>query len=275
MRRTLGLVALATVLCLAGAGALAHDESQYPDWSGQWRRPGMALQWDTSKPMGRGQQAPLTPDYQAIFEKGLASQREGGQGNDPRYGCLPQGMPRVMSALFPMEFLISPKVTHILFENHLPRRIYTDGRGWPAEDIEPAFVGYSIGRWIDQDGDGRFDVLEAETRHIRGPRTYEPSGLPLHADNQTIVRERIYLDQAEAGVLHDEITTIDHALTRPWTVTQTYRRETREIWVDNTCAEFNSHVVIGQEHYFLSGERLLMPVRKNQPPPDLRYFDKR
>ena len=55
---------------------------------------------------------------------------------------------------------------------------------------------------------------------------------------------------------------------------QSYRRETRaEIWVDNTCAEFNSHVVIGKEHYFLSGERLLMPVRKKQPPPDLRYFN--
>jgi hypothetical protein len=279
MSRAHGLVALATVLCLAGAASaqqeLKNQESKYPDWSGQWRRPGMALQWDTAKPMGRGQQAPLTSEYQAIFENGLASQREGGQGNDPRYGCLPQGMPRVMSALFPMEFLISPKATHILFENHLPRRIYTDGRAWPSEEIEPAFVGYSIGRWIDEDGDGRFDVLEAETRHIRGPRTYEPSGLPLHADNQTVVKERIYRDKADGGVLHDEITTIDHALTRPWTVTQSYRRETREIWVDNTCSEFNSHVVIGREHYFLSGERLLMPVRKNQPPPDLRYFDKR
>ena len=232
----------------------------------------MALQWDTGKPMGRGQQAPLTPEFQAIFEAGLASQREGGQGNDPRYGCLPQGMPRVMSALFPMEFLISPRATHILFENHLPRRIYTDGRDWPTKDMEPAFVGYSIGRWIDEDGDGRYDVLEAETRHIRGPRTFEPSGLPLHTDNQTVVKERIAFDKADRNVLHDEITTIDHALSRPWTVTQSYRRENREIWVDNTCAEFNSHVVVGKEHYFLSGERLLMPVRKNQPPPDLRYF---
>jgi hypothetical protein len=170
-----------------------------------------------------------------------------------------------------MEFLISPKTTHILFENHYPRRIYTDGRGWPT-DIEPAFVGYSLGRWIDQDGDGRYDLLEAETRHIRGPRTFEPSGLPLHADNQTVVKERIYLDASNKDILHDEITTIDNALTQPWTVKQTYRRETREIWVDNTCAEFNSHVVIGKEHYFLSGDRLLMPVRKHQPPPDLRYF---
>jgi hypothetical protein len=38
------------------------------------------------------------------------------------------------------------------------RRIFTDGRDWPT-DIEPAYLGYSIGRWIDEDGDGRYTVL--------------------------------------------------------------------------------------------------------------------
>jgi hypothetical protein len=218
---------------LASAGARA-DDAKYPDWSGQWRRPGMALQWDTTKPMGRGQQAPLTPEYQALFEANLRAQAIGAKGNDTRYNCLPQGMPRMMSALFPMEFVIEPKTTYVLFENHLPRRIYTDGREWPKEELEPTFVGYSIGRWIDEDGDGRYDVLEAETRNIRGPRAFEPSGLPFHADNATIVKERLFLDKADRNVLHDEITTIDHALTRPWTVMQTFRREVKEIWVDNT-----------------------------------------
>ena len=64
-------------------------------------------------------------------------------------------------------------------------------------------------------GDGRFDVLEVETRGFKGPRTFDASGLPLHQDNRTIVKERIYLDKA--GILHDQITVIDHALTRPWT----------------------------------------------------------
>jgi hypothetical protein len=31
-------------------------------------------------------------------------------------------------------------------------------------------------------------------------------------------------------------------------------------------------IAIGKESYFFSGDRLLMPVRKDQPPPDLRYF---
>jgi len=31
-------------------------------------------------------------------------------------------------------------------------------------------------------------------------------------------------------------------------------------------------VAIGRESYFMSGDGMLMPIRKNQPPPDLRYF---
>jgi hypothetical protein len=31
-------------------------------------------------------------------------------------------------------------------------------------------------------------------------------------------------------------------------------------------------VAIGNEAYFLSSDGMLMPVRKDQPPPDLRYF---
>ena len=32
-------------------------------------------------------------------------------------------------------------------------------------------------------------------------------------------------------------------------------------------------VRIGNDAYFLSADGLLMPTRKNQPPPDLRYFN--
>jgi hypothetical protein len=31
-------------------------------------------------------------------------------------------------------------------------------------------------------------------------------------------------------------------------------------------------VVVGKEYYFLSGDGYLMPTRKDQPPPDPRYF---
>ena len=59
---------------------------------------------------------------------------------------------------------------------------------------------------------------------MKGPRVYDASGIPLHADNETVIKERIYLDKADPNLLHDDITTIDHALTRPWVVNKTYRR---------------------------------------------------
>jgi hypothetical protein len=269
-RNSIGTIALAAVFATAVAGADAHDEAKYPDWSGQWLRTG-GIQWDPSKPIGRGQQAPLTPEYQAVFEASLADQALGGAGNDARYSCLPVGMPRLMSVIFPMEFIFSPKVTYILFENNMPRRIYTDGRDWP-KDSEPTFAGYSIGKWIDEDGDGRYDALEVETRHMKGPRTFEGTGLPLHKDNQTVVKERIYLNKANPDRLHDEITTIDNALTRPWTVTKNFRRERNPRWFENDCSEDNHHVSIGSEHYFISADGHLMPAKKGQTPPDLKYF---
>ena len=99
-------------------------------------------------------------------------------------------------------------------------------------------------------------------------------GLPLHKDNQTIVKERIFLDKSKPDLLHDEITTIDHALTRPWTVTKDFRRERNPIWFDYDCNENNNHVAIGRESYFLSADGYLMPAKKDQPPPDLRYFNR-
>src|ERR1700691_3688633 len=96
---------LATALCLSVAGALAQtgtqtpapdtaksDAARYPDWSGQWRRPESGPnRYDPSKPPGRAQQAPLTLEYQAIFEAGLADQAAGGQGANQTYSCLPGG----------------------------------------------------------------------------------------------------------------------------------------------------------------------------------------
>ena len=266
-------IVLGAALCTVVAGASAHDESKYPDWSGQWRRPpGVNNQWDPSKPARQGQ-APLTAEYQAIYEANLKDQAAGGQGTDPTYTCIPDGMPRAMNVIFPMEVIILPKTTYMLIEYlSMLRRIYTDGRDWP-KDAEPSFMGYSIGKWIDTDGDGRYDLLEVETRNLKGPRAFDASGIPLHADNQTVVKERIYLDKADPNVLRDEVTTIDNALTRPWTVIKNYHRVRDPIWVEAICSEQNEHVRIGKENYMISADGYLMPAKKDQAPPDLRYFN--
>jgi hypothetical protein len=287
-RSLIGATAFMTVLLagvLATSNARAADESKYPDLKGQWRRADrgnplrIGLAFDSSKPF-REEEAPLTPEYQAIYEANLAEQAQGGQGLDPTVTCVSPGMPRIMIAYAPMEVVVTPETTYVLMErsHDFYRRIYTDGRTFPPNmEDDPQFAGYSIGKWLDEDGDGRFDTLVVETRGLKGPRVYDASGLPLHRDNKTVIKERIWLDKSNSNLLHDEITTIDNALTRPWVVTKNYQRAANDKpiwWREDNCAEGNNHVAVGKENYFLSGDGYLMPAKKDQPAPDLRYFKK-
>ncbi len=197
------------------------DYSKYPNLKGQWDRfvvrglPGQPS-FDQTKSWGKGQQAPLTPEYEAVLEASLADQAKGGLGNSADHVmCGGAGMPFMMVGFRPLEFVITPDTTYVLIADFdALRRIFTDGRDWPAE-IEPTLQGYSIGKWIDQDGDGKFDVLEVETRGFKGNRVFDISGLPLHRDNQSIFRERIFVDKSNPNLLHDEITVIDNASDAP------------------------------------------------------------
>jgi hypothetical protein len=275
------VVVAALVACVVSASAF--DQTTYPDLRGEWRRaPDTAARaprfpgavFDPSKAWGPAQQPPLVAEYQARFEANLADLEAGGQGIGETYTCVSPGMPRVTNAYGPTEFVVTPNTTHILVENiRDSRRIFTDGRDWP-EQVQPSLLGYSIGKWIDTDGDGKFDVLEAETRGFMGPRAFDSSGIPLHDDNQTVVKERMYFDKNNPNRLVLEVTVIDHALTRPWSVLKSYRRaaDAQPQWYESVCGEGNNHVQIGKENYMISGDGLLMPTKKGQQPPDLKYF---
>ena len=272
------------------AGAAQAADAKYPDWRGAWERwfpPNAVLDlnhiytaggqpsFDQTKPWGHGQQAPLTPEYQKVFEESLADQASGGEGLffDHAVRCMPGGMPLMTIAFTPLEFVVTPETTYILVGNVEPnRRIYTDGRDWPT-DLQPTYAGFSIGRWIDEDGDGTYDVLEIETRGpFKGPRVYDATGLPLHFDNKSVFKERIFRDKGDPKILHDLVTVIDNALTKPWTVDKKYTNNPRYRWTESACIENGSMTAVGKEGYFMSHDGMLMPVRKNQPPPDLRYF---
>jgi hypothetical protein len=272
-------VALACALLIRNGGAQLASDGKYPNWKGQWNaivKPGTVggqFKFDPTKDRGVGQEAPLTAEYRKVHEDSMADQARGGLGNYPTARCLPGGMPRMMASEA-QEYIVTPETTYILLSsgNDPFRRIFTDGRDWPT-DIEPTYQGYSIGRWIDENGDGVYDTLEVETRGFKGPRAYDATGLPLHFDNQSIFKERFHLDKD--NILHDEITVFDHALTRPWSVDKTFRRNLnpRPRWRENVCNEGNSQIVIGNENYLLRADGLLMPAKKGQAPPDLRYFE--
>jgi hypothetical protein len=268
-------IVLAAALCMTVADARAFEAAQYPAWSGGWTRErgdSKGGNWDADKPRGLGQQAPLTPEYQARYEASLADQAHGGQGVNPGYTCHPHGMPRIMNGNHPLFFAVTPEATYVMRDiaNQF-RRIYTDGRDWLAH-LQHTSNGYSIGHWLDPDGDGRFGTLAVETRGLKNPHSYDSSGIPFHEDDSAVIKERIFLDKRNPEIMRDEVTVIDDALTRPWTVTRTYRHVRDPKWVEYFCAEDNHHLVLGNEDYLVSDDGFIMPTRKEQSPPDLRNF---
>ena len=269
-QRSTCAIALAIAMLATPAVAQVVDFGKYPNLKGQWTRTGNPNNWRQL-----AGEPPLTPEYQKVWENIQADLKAGGPGNWPSTFCIPAGMPAMMSFYDPAEFIVTPETTYVLISHNDDsyRRIYTDGREWPAEP-EITFAGYSIGKWIDEDGDGKYDVLEVETRFLKLPRSYDIEGVPFHSDGQAVIKERIYLDKADPNTLYDEITVLDHAMTRPYVKLQKATRNPspRPLWRTEVCSETNTHIQIENEPYYLSFDGKLMPSKKGQAPPDLRYF---
>ena len=126
------VVAAALGVCVAANA----QEKKFPDWDGLWGRGSPVGLWDPSKPPGPRQEAPLTPEYQAIYQSNLAKGRAG-TFFDIKGICGPVGMPRVMIAYEPIEIILKPKTVYMLAESMSPlRRIYTDAREFPKEEAD-------------------------------------------------------------------------------------------------------------------------------------------
>ena len=262
--------ALLSLLCLALGSARAEEAKINPAFAGMWNRASKPSTWDVSKPAGPGQQAPLKPEYQKIYADNLAKQKTG-EYFDPQAACKPTGMPRMMTIYDPVEIVVTQAVTYMLLESTSPiRRIFTDGRGWPAE-FNPGFAGLSLGKWVEGSGGA---TLEIETRFLKGRRIVEATGIPMAEDGKGIIKERLWLDAKDPDLMHNEITIIDNAFTRPWTVERQYRREHDPIWEEYNCMEDNRWVVLGGYVYLLDEDGYLMPSAKDEPPPDPKLFEK-
>src|SRR5258705_5424633 len=102
---------------------------------------------------------------------------------------------------------------------------------------------------------------------MKGPRQVDNSGIPLHEDNKTIVKERWFSVKDNPNVIKNEVTTIDNAFTKPWTVTKTYTRMQGELDEDN-CNENNNHVDIGGAIYYFTTVGFLVTANTGpQGPP--------
>ncbi len=67
-------------------------------------------------------------------------------------------------------------------------------------DPEITFAGYSIGKWVGDDSDGKYNALEVETRFLN-PAELRTRESRSTSDGQAIIKERIYLDKADRNTL--------------------------------------------------------------------------
>jgi len=103
----------------------------------------------------------------------------------------------------------NPGVTYLLYEefNHF-RQVFTDGRPLPA-DMQPAWFGYSIGKWEG-------DTFVVETAGYNDQTWLDDAGHPHTDQLRTIERFR----RPDFGRMELQVTIDDpKAYTKPWTVT--------------------------------------------------------
>jgi hypothetical protein len=127
----------------------------------------------------------------------------------PSERCLPHGIPDAMLPGVPYKIVETPGLVLILYEQlGRFRQIFTDGRTYPV-DSQPAWWGYSIGKW-----DG--DAFVIETAGYNDKTWLDDSGHPHSDAMKTTERFR----RIDFGHMEIRITIDDPKLyTQPFTVT--------------------------------------------------------
>jgi hypothetical protein len=123
-------------------------------------------------------------------------------------------MPTVMAAKAPLEILQTPGQVTVLAEYMgQTRRIALDEKMPAPSDINPGYMGISVGRWNG-------DTLEVETSGVREDVRYQ--GIP-HSGKMRLV-EKIRLTGPDE--LLDELVVHDPGtLTQPYHLTFHYKRQ--------------------------------------------------
>ncbi len=158
--------------------------------------------------MADGPAVELSPQAAEIYKKHLA-----GRGIDrPSAHCLPHGVPDARIAPTPFKIIHTPIETVILFEEFVDfRQVFTDGRALP-KDAEPAWFGYSSGRW-----EGNEFVIESSGFNDRS--WLDDNGHPHSDALHTTERYR----RINYGQMIMEVTINDPKMyVKPWSATLTF-----------------------------------------------------
>jgi len=175
-----------------------------PDLSGIWQVNGKFLQ-DIAADLKPGD-VPYQPWAETLYKQ----RRDGTRSiDDPAARCLP-GMPKLTALPYPFKIVNTPDMLLILSEGFtIFRQIFTDGRALP-KDPQPAWLGYSVGKW-----DG--DTFVVDTIGINASTWLDNAGRP-HSDALHLIER---FRRRNFGRLDIEMTFDDpKTYTRPWTVVE-------------------------------------------------------
>ena len=147
--------------------------------------------------------------------------------NDPHGLCLPDTFLRAYGMPHIVKIVQTPRLIVGLLEyNANYRQIFLDGRALP-EDPNPAWNGYSVGRWEG-------DMLVVDSIGFRDDLWLDVRGSPL--TNAGKVRERV--TRPDFGHLNVEVSVDDpKTYTRPWTVTLRQQILVDTEIIDEICLE--------------------------------------
>ena len=152
--------------------------------------------------------APYQPWAAELVKKRMADNSK----DNPDAHCLPMGLMQMTSHPYPKKIIQTPTQVVLIYEGSgtTVREVFLDGRALPkAEDVEPWWNGYSVGRW-----DG--DTLVVETTGFMDDGWLDVRGSPLTSGARMTERFR----RPTYGSLAIEVTIDDpKAYTKPFTAT--------------------------------------------------------
>lgn len=165
---------------------------------------------------------PHLNEWRAAQQRNAEMTKKGLPPPSTGMACIPEGMPGMMGATFPMEILETPgRVTVIQEAFNQVRRIYLDAPRIAPQDAEPRFSGHSTGRW-----DG--GTLVVDTVGVKESTRFRnaPHSMGMR------ITERLRLVNDE--ILENQVTVEDpEFLTGPWTWRWLYKR-----WPDYKIEEY-------------------------------------
>lgn len=193
-----------------------------PDLSGVWATQG-GYTGNIAKDLKPGD-VEFTPWGEALYKHRVDTDGK----DDPQAYCVLSGVPREDVVPYPFKILhTTNKETMIIYEAlHTYRQVFMDGRPLPS-DPNPAWMGYSVGRW-----DG--DTLVVDSSGFTNEGWIDNSGHPnsdaLH------VTERFH--RVDYGHIDLNVTVEDpKAYKKPWTVALKLVAQPEDELIEYVCSE--------------------------------------